>query len=73
MFTDHERWCHQQNLDVGYVTRNEKSKTNQTPVELRVLADKLLIQPLQNVLINEPERLRNKIQDYVCEILAICL
>jgi hypothetical protein len=65
--------CHHQELDVGYVTRNEKSKTDQTPVELRVLADKLLIPPLQNVVINEPERLRIKIQDYECEILTICL
>jgi hypothetical protein len=62
-------------LDVGYVTRNEKSKTDQIPVELRVLADKLLIPSLQSVVINEPERLRNKTQDYEYEyeILAICL
>lgn len=57
------------------MTCNEKSKTDQIPVELRVLADKLLIPSLQSVGINEPEILRNKIQDYEYqyEILAIFL
>jgi hypothetical protein len=49
-----------QELDIGHVTRNEKGRIDQTLVELWVLADKLLIPSLQNVVIQELERLRKK-------------
>jgi hypothetical protein len=49
-----------QELDIGQVTRNEKSKADQWLVELWVLADKLLIPTLQNVVIRELERLRKR-------------
>ena len=49
-----------QELDVGIVQRNEKSTTDQWLVELWVLAGKLLIPSLQNIVIRELERLRTR-------------
>jgi hypothetical protein len=49
-----------QELDIGHVTCNEKSNADQWLVELWVLADKLLIPSLQNVVIRELERLRKR-------------
>ncbi|KAE9381284.1 hypothetical protein N431DRAFT_392327 [Stipitochalara longipes BDJ] len=53
-------WMYHQELDVGKILRNDKSKIDQILVELWVLADKLLVPALQNVVIKELERLRNK-------------
>jgi hypothetical protein len=40
-----------QEIDISHVTRNEEGKVVQTLVGLWILADKLLIPSLQNVMI----------------------
>ncbi|KAF8848134.1 hypothetical protein BDZ45DRAFT_539644, partial [Acephala macrosclerotiorum] len=53
-------WMYHQELDIGKITSQMKSLTDKMLVELWVLADKLLIPPLQNTIIHELERQRNR-------------
>ncbi|CZR51148.1 uncharacterized protein PAC_01023 [Phialocephala subalpina] len=53
-------WMYHQELDVGKTTSQTKSLTDKMLIELWVLADKLLIPPLQNSIVQELERQRKR-------------